>query len=66
MEFTYIRINGTFLNLVELEAFWAMTLVLLQVNAHIFSRNSVTFEGLVELVTPQYTEELEMFRNKSV
>jgi hypothetical protein len=66
MEFTYIRTNDTTLSLVELEAFRAMTLVLKPLDDRIFSRTSVAILGLVELVTPQYTVELEVFRTKSI
>ncbi len=48
MEFTYIRTNVTSLSLVELETFRAMTLVLVWVNANIFSRTSVAISGIVE------------------
>ncbi len=65
MEFTYITTNVTNLSLVELEAFKAMTLVLIWVNTLFSGRTSVAFEGLVDVVTPQYTVELNRFELKA-
>ncbi len=48
-----IRTNVTLLELVGLEGFRAMTLVLIMPNPLIFGRTSVTSSGLVELVTLQ-------------
>jgi hypothetical protein len=48
-----IQTIDTTLSPFELEAFRAMALVLKPLFDHIFSRTSVAFSGLVELVTPQ-------------
>ncbi len=47
-----IRTNVAFLGLVELEAFWPMTLLLIMHNHLIFGRTNVAKYWLVELVTP--------------
>ncbi len=61
-----IRTNVTYLGLVELEAFLAMTLVLISLNNIIFSRTNVAKLRLVELVTRQYIVELKAFWAKSI